>query len=136
MAFILIDITEEGKLRFISPSGGKGNYKCGRGCLLFFLDKFLKSKGLSWAKIRRLVLLEGRGSFSRVREAAALLNVISLIRKIPIFGLDARRYGSEDEIFKAAEKLPLSRTSRFLKPIYSGEPNITFPKDKNHVRLS
>lgn len=108
-------------------SGEKNQKKIsfrGRGNFLFFLDKFLRQNKLSWSKIRGLILLEGGGSFSGVRQAAAVLNIISLIKGIPVSGVDARCFKNKEEIFAKFQRTPPKGNS-FIKPIYSGEPNIT-----------
>jgi len=97
--------------------------------ILFSLDKFIKQNNLKLDKISYLVLLEGQGSFSGVRQAAAILNTIHLIKKINIFGLDVRKYPSREQIIRAIQK-EARKKHGFLKPIYSGEPNITYPSNK------
>lgn len=126
---IFIDITEEDFLTFILEDGDKVRKKKIKGQrlnLLFLLSNFLKDNKLSLKKIKALILLEGGGSFSGVRQSVAILNMIHLFEDKPILGLDKRKLGDNwDEIKTGARKKLLKYKSEFIKPIYSGEPNIT-----------
>lgn len=134
---IFIDITGENFLTFILEDGDKVRKKKIKGQrlnLLFLLTKFLKDYKLSFKKIRALILLEGGGSFSGVRQSVAVLNMIHFIKDIPILGLDKRKLGDNwDEIKTEANKKLLKYKSEFIKPIYSGEPNITKARNLKFV---
>ena len=97
--------------------------------ILLCLDKFLKRAKTKLKDLTGLVLLEGGGSFSGTRQAAAILNTICLVEKIPVLGLDKRKYGDDrQKITEIAERyFRRSQKGKFIKPIYSGEPNITCP---------
>lgn len=135
MSFIiLIDVTETDRLVFkllrdkkiIKEKQKKGR----RLNLLFFLDSFLKDNSLSWKKIKGLVLLEGQGSFSGVRQAVAILNILALTKKIKVIGLDIKKNYSSKQLIWEIEK-QIKKPSTFIKPLYSGEPNITLPRQRN-----
>lgn len=97
--------------------------------ILLCLDKFLKQARIELKNLSGLVLLEGGGSFSGTRQAAAILNTICLVEKIPVLGLDKRKYGDDWlKITREAEKFfRQPKKNYFIKPIYSGEPNISCP---------
>ncbi|MEK7508635.1 MAG: hypothetical protein AAB568_02145 [Patescibacteria group bacterium] len=126
---LIIDITTVGGIEFVllSQSIRRAKYAGKHPNLLVCLDKFLKKNHLALEKLGGLVLLEGGGTFSGVRLAAAILNTIHLLTGIKILGLDKRKYGEDwDKIFSAAQKgLAKHPKGRFLKPVYTGEPNIT-----------
>lgn len=126
---LIIDITAAGGVEFVllSRETRKAKYAGKRPNLLVCLDKFLKKNHLALEKLAGLVLLEGGGTFSGVRLAAAILNTIHLLTGIKILGLDKRKYSEDwDKIFSAARKgLSKQPKNRFIKPIYTGEPNIT-----------
>ncbi len=98
-----------------------------RDNLLADFIKFLREHRLRLTDLRGLVLIEGEGSFSETRQAAAILNTIHLVKKIPVLGIDKRKYKSDyQKMFKAIRKYfyqPPRR--RLIKPIYSGAPHIT-----------
>ncbi len=104
--------------------------------LLVCLDKFLKKNRLSLEKLGGLVLLEGGGTFSGVRLATAVLNIIHLLTGIKVLGLDKRKYGEDwNKIFSAAQKgLSKQSKSHFIKPIYTGEPNITVSRSTEALK--
>lgn len=126
---LIIDITVAGGIEFVllSQSIRRAKYAGKRPNLLVCLDKFLKKNHLALKKLGGLVLLEGGGTFSGVRLAAAILNTIHLLTGIKILGLDKRKYGEDwDKIFSAAQKqLSKPQKKYFIKPVYTGEPNIT-----------
>lgn len=128
---VLLDVTQAGILFFsLLEEGGLKKEKKYRGQhpdVLACLDLFLKSNHLVLDKINALVLLEGQGSFSVVRQAVAVLNTIYLIKKIPVFGLDVRIFSSFAEVIKAVSGT-MKKKHGLLHPIYSGEPNITIPR--------
>lgn len=127
---IIIDITEPGKLLLILLNKGRYLTQTWQGPRLnslFCLDNFLKKSKITLKKIKGFVLLEGGGSFSAVRSAAAILNTIRFGSGQPVVGLNKRKIGRDwPEIFSYFEKnfFRLSRR-RLIKPLYTGEPNIT-----------
>lgn len=130
---VYINITEPNKVIFIFDDGKNQKKVVKNGArlnLLLLLDLFLKKCKLDFKDIRAFVLLEGGGSFSGVRQAAAILNTIHLIKKIKVIGLDIRLYQDMEEIKQAANEQLIFDKEEFIKPIYSGEPNITKPKNK------
>ncbi|MEK7189409.1 MAG: hypothetical protein AAB666_00310 [Patescibacteria group bacterium] len=131
--FLIIDITDFdklamtlwGKKKIINKSWKKTP---GRHLnILLCLDKFLKQARMELKDLSGLVLLEGGGSFSGTRQAAAILNTICLVEKIPVLGLDKRKYDDDwPKIIRDVERyFHQSRKDKFIKPIYNGEPNIT-----------
>ncbi|MCX6779451.1 MAG: hypothetical protein NTU97_04495 [Candidatus Magasanikbacteria bacterium] len=105
---ILIDVTQSNFLVLSLLADeivvARKKFKGPHPDVLSSLDRFIKQNSLGLEKINNLVLLEGQGSFSGVRQAAAILNTIHLIKKTNIFGFDVRKFSSE--------------------------PNITYPKNK------
>ena len=108
------------------------------------LISFLKLSKVGLDKLKGIALIEGGGSFSAVRQAAAVLNTIALVKGLPLAGFDLRQFDSLAELlpnihlaFKKSIRssracrgslaivgMPPPRRGQFLKPIYSGEPNI------------
>jgi len=130
---VYINITEPGKIIFLFDNGEKEIKVIKNGTrlnLLMLLESFLKKCKIDFKNIRAFVLLEGGGSFSGVRQAAAILNTIFLVKKIKVIGLDIRLYQNMGEIKQIVKEKLLSTKDEFIKPIYSGEPNITKPKNK------
>ncbi|KKR48734.1 MAG: hypothetical protein UT86_C0003G0063 [Candidatus Magasanikbacteria bacterium GW2011_GWC2_40_17] len=133
-SIVLIDVTKLGVLtlkllrdkKVIKEKNKKGR----RLNLLFFLDSFLKENNLSWNKIKGLVLLEGEGSFSGVRQAVAVLNILVLAKKIKVIGLDIKKNSTNEKLILEIEK-KFNHPASFIKPLYGGEPNITLPRQKN-----
>lgn len=133
--FLIIDITDFEKLTMVIWRGKELNRKSwkktpGRHLnILLCLDKFLKQMKVELKNLSGMVLLEGGGSFSGTRQAAAILNTICLIEKIPVLGLDKRKYGDDwRKIMREAETYFCQpKRDKFIKPIYNGEPNISCP---------
>ncbi len=131
----LTDLTEVGILTFFFLENAKVckkiRYTGKHPNFLLSLKKFLAANNLRLNNLTALVLLEGRGSFSGVRQAVANLNIIHLFKKIDIFGLDVRKFSSWEEILLAVQR-ESTKKHNWLKPIYSGEPNITYPQNKKN----
>ncbi|HBV57708.1 MAG TPA: hypothetical protein DEB73_00295 [Candidatus Magasanikbacteria bacterium] len=133
--FLIIDITDFEKLTIVLWRSGELKKKIwpklpGRHLnILACLDNFLKQAKIKLKDLSGLVLLEGNGSFSGTRQAAAILNTICLVEKIPALGVDKRKYGDDwQKIIQTMEKyFRASKKEKFIKPIYNGEPNITCP---------
>jgi len=103
----------------------KKTYRGARQNLLLRIDQFLSAASIELANLLGLALIEGAGSFATVRQATIVLNTIALIKGLPVAGFDCRLFKSETELWQAIAKVFSSRPSqRFLRPIYSGQPNI------------
>lgn len=134
-SFLIIDIFDFNKLTMSIWRDGEIKRKIWRKPpgrhlnILLCLDKFLKQEKIKLKDLSGIILLQGGGSFSGVRQAAAILNAIYLWEGIPVLGLDKRKYGDDwQKIIHGAEKyFRHSRKKHFIKPIYSGPPNITCP---------
>lgn len=133
--FLIIDVTDFDKLVMVVWRGREIKRKIwkkssGRHLnILLCLDKLIKQAKIGLKDLDGLILWEGGGSFSNTRQAAAILNTICLVEKIPVLGLDKRKYGDDwSKVARDAEKyLRRPKKGHFIKPIYSGEPNITCP---------
>lgn len=126
---LIIDITQTDKLAFGLLEGSKSvSHKIYRGerqNLLLRLDQFLTAAKVSLEKLRGLALIEGGGSFSGVRQAAAILNTVAFVRRLPVAGFDHRKYSSREALLlEAARYFRRPRAVKYLTPIYGGEPNI------------
>lgn len=133
--FLIVDVTDFDKLAMIFWRSEKMQKKvwpksAGRHLnILLCLDKFLQQAKVNLKNLSGLVLLEGGGSFSGTRQAAAILNTICLVGDVPVLGLDKRKYGEDWlKIIRAAKKyFRQPAKNHFIKPIYSGKPNISCP---------
>lgn len=133
--FLIIDITVFSRLSMIIWRDGEMRRRFWKKApgqhlnILLCLDKLIKQVKIGLKDLNGLVLLEGGGSFSSTRQAAAILNTICLVEGIPVLGLDKRKYGDDwQKIGRDAEKyFCRPKKGRFIKPIYNGEPNITCP---------
>lgn len=132
---VYIDITDSRYLILVLERGNKLEIKkisrpaiSKRMNILARLEKFLAEKKLTLRKISGFVLLEGAGSFSEVRLAAAGLNALHLDFGLPVLGLDKRVLGNDLAAIRLAARQGLAVARGPITPIYSGEPNITVPK--------
>jgi hypothetical protein len=133
--FLIIDITDFEKLTIVIWRDGALEKRIwpklpGRHLnILLCLDKLIKQAKIGLKDLSGLILLEGGGSFSGTRQAATILNTICLAEKIPVLGLDKRKYGDDwQKIIQATEKyFRAPKKEKFIKPIYNGEPNISCP---------
>lgn len=133
--FVYVDITDIRYLILALERGEKMEIKKisrpaarRRLNILVRLEKFLAEKKLTLKKISGLTLIEGAGSFSEVRLAAAGLNALHLDFGLPVFGLDKRAVGNGWPAIRLAARRGLAEARGPITPIYSGEPNITIPK--------
>ncbi|MBI5023070.1 MAG: hypothetical protein HZC05_02840 [Candidatus Magasanikbacteria bacterium] len=133
--FLIIDITDFDKLTMVVRREDKLKKRIWLKSpkrhlnILACLNKLIKQAKIELRDLSGLVLLEGGGSFSNTRQAAAILNTICLVEKIPVLGLDKRKYGDDwPKIIQAMEKyFRAPNKEKFIKPIYNSEPNITCP---------
>lgn len=133
--FLIIDITDFDKLFMIIWRGGETRRKFWKKIpgqhlnILLCLDELIKQVKIRLKDLSGLILLEGGGSFSSTRQAAAILNTICFVENIPVLGLDKRKYGNDwQNIMREAEKyFHQPKKNHFIKPIYNGAPNITCP---------
>lgn len=133
--FLIIDVTDFDKLTMVIWRGEAMEKKVWRKTagrhlnILLCVDKFLWQAEVELKNLSGLVLLEGGGSFSGTRQAAAILNTICLVENIPVLGLDKKKYGGDwQKVGREAEKrFRCPSKNHFIKPIYSGELNITCP---------
>lgn len=126
-SILIIDITTIGVLTFVLLSRvmKKKIYCGGHLNLLICLDKFLKEKKVNLKQLKGIALLEGGGTFSAVRGAAAILNALHLATLVPVWGADIRKFGGDYQKIFAAVSGRQRQKSGLLKPIYTGEPHIT-----------
>lgn len=93
--------------------------------VFYLMIKFLKKRQSSLTEIDALGVILGAGSFTATRLAVCVVNTIGWIYDLPVCG------------FQSGDKILFKKTSQgfssFVRPIYGGEPNITFRK-KNPVR--
>ena len=126
---LIIDVTSTDTLRLRLLEKSKlcahQIYRGTRQNLLLRLDQFLSAASMELENLLGLALVEGAGSFAALRQATAVLNTIALIKGLPVAGFDCRLFKSETKLWQAIAKVFSSRPSqRFLRPIYSGQPNI------------
>lgn len=128
-SILIIDITATGALTFVLLSRvvKKKIYRGRHLNPLVYLDKFLKEKKAGLKQIKGIALIEGGGSFSAVRGAAAILNVLHLVTLVPVWGVDIRKFGSDyQKIFAVVSRhFCQPQKSALVKPVYAGEPHIT-----------
>jgi len=130
--FLIVDVTKPRQITFFLFFNNKKKaakiFKSKHPNFLVLFDKFLSARKKRLEKLACIVLLAGEGSFSNVRQAAAVLNMIKLIKKIPLLILDKRNYLNEEYIFAAARDGFKKGAFVFIKPIYFKEPNISKSK--------
>ncbi len=81
--------------------------------------------------INAIFVVQGPGQFSALRIGIATANALSFAWNIPVAGVKLKKEWDElsevvriKKIWQEIIQLKLKRTSRFVKPIYGGEPNI------------
>jgi len=98
--------------------------------LLEELDRFLKKNQKKPEEIKVLGVFEGAGSFTALRNVAAVANVWQNIYDLKVFGIDAKK-AQKRSIKEVAKGLFTQKPkARIYIPKYSGPPNITIPKPK------
>lgn len=95
------------------------------------LDRFLKDNHKKPEQIKILGIFEGAGSFTSLRNTAAIANVWQNIYNLKVIGIDTKKT-QKLPIEKVAKKLQKqSSKSKVFIPKYSALPNITISKSKN-----
>ncbi len=92
---------------------------------LFLLDKFLKKNRIKLAKLEKIIVNRGPGSFTSVRIGVVLANTLSNSLKIPVIGIDNFNPEKKSDYIKL---LNIESKEEFVKPFYYKEANITQAK--------
>ena len=92
---------------------------------LFLLDKFLKKNRIKLAKLKKIIVNRGPGSFTSVRIGVVLANTLSNSLKIPVIGIDNFNPEKKSDYIKL---LNIESKEEFVKPFYYKEANITQAK--------
>lgn len=76
-----------------------------------------------------IVVVRGPGSFTAIRAALVVTNMLGWLRNIPVSGIVKKTPLTRSEVLA----LPVKKNKKFLRPIrpwYGRRPNITVPKKR------
>lgn len=93
--------------------------------LLVTVDQFFKSKKINKKKLLGLGVIVGKGSFTTTRAAVTVVNTLAYAWGIKAVAVKECDQKLLEKVFKETPK------GQFVSALYSGEPNIGTPKNKN-----
>ncbi len=97
--------------------------------LLFSVDKILRKRKIAAKNIGGIAVVSGPGAFTAVRQGVVLANAFGYLLNVPIVGVKAEEFKSENEFLKIGyEKMTKTKKGKIILPAYGREPNITKPK--------
>lgn len=125
-AFVCLDVDGRRYRRVIPFKNGK------RGDMLAAIDYLFGRSGATQDQLKRIAVVTGPGHFSYLRTSISLANTFGFALGIPVVGLTADQFSTEDEFIELAKKqLARRKTFKPLAPEYGKEPNISTPKKCN-----
>jgi len=86
--------------------------------LLYFVDKFLSGKKMSWTQIKGLAVRVGVGRFTATRIAVTVANTLSLTCNIPVIAV------SDFNPKEIVKKISRSSSTTYVSAKYSGTARI------------
>jgi len=99
------------------------------GKILVLLDKLLKKIKAKKEDLAGVVVGNGPGPFTSVRQGVVVANALGRLLDIPIIGVRAEEFNLDKKSVADYEaKLKKSKAGKIVLPFYDREPNITKPK--------
>lgn len=127
MDWLFIETTRPGEFR-LGLLGAKAvkvkTYKGRSNSVLTRLASLVRRTALSG--LAGVCVVSGPGSFTSVRTGVLIANILARKLKKPLVGIKAEQ---AEDIFGLSAKLAQGKlkNSRYIKPLYDAEPNITLP---------
>jgi tRNA A37 threonylcarbamoyladenosine modification protein TsaB len=99
------------------------------GKILFILDGLLKKAKEKKENLSGIIVVNGPGPFTSVRQGVVVANALGKLLNIPVLGVNADDFIFDEEFIKICEKkLKKIKPGKIVLPFYNREPNITRPK--------
>ena len=93
--------------------------------LIKHIDIFLKSNKVSTRKIKAIIVFQGPGSFSGLRNIISIANTWAYVMNIPAVGVKSLGEGIEDIYRMGLQKLKKQKSFKIILPHYGKPANIT-----------
>ncbi len=133
---LVIDATENGKISLTLFNGQAAakkeialkKYKDSEKAL-FYIDRFLSSRGVLPKDLKAVAAVTGKGSFTALRIAAGIANAFAFILKIPAVSVMSGSFKDEDGLYKEVmKKIKNYKKRDIVSPVYGRDPNIIISK--------
>ena len=102
------------------------NYQGRNKELLSSIDSLLKKQKLSNQDIEGIMVVVGAGGFTSTRIAMVVANTFAYALKIPVLAIQENQIKKIQELIPELIKQPIGQ---YISASYSGQPNITKPKN-------
>lgn len=127
--FLFINVSQTGILDIKLFDGNKiiksikkeGNFKLTEK-LLFFINELLKIEKITLNDLNGIVTVIGPGAFTSLRIMSIVINTISQLNEIPVYGDVFDNLNDDVKICNSVNKVKLNFA---ITPYYNKEPNIT-----------
>ena len=119
---------ERANLALIGEKTFKIGIKLSRGLsekLPLLVEKLLKRAKISLKNVKKIVVVQGPGSFAGTRTGVAYANALGFSLNVPVVGIKSHEI--EEKLNEIAK---LKGSKAIVQVVYSAPPNITFPKSK------
>jgi len=138
--YLLINLSEKDNIQlalFNESEFNESSYSGQNRELLVCIDDLLNKQNLNKKNIKGIISVVGAGGFTSTRIASVVGNTLAYTLHIPILAIKENQikspYGRSPagrKIQKLIPKLLEQPVGQYISPTYSGEPNITTPKNK------
>jgi tRNA A37 threonylcarbamoyladenosine modification protein TsaB len=95
--------------------------------LLLSMDKFFTQENFDKNNLKGIMVVVGIGSFTSTRISSVVANSFGYILKIPLLAITENKINQVQELIP---ELLNQKSGVYISAKYSGEPNITEPKNK------
>jgi tRNA A37 threonylcarbamoyladenosine modification protein TsaB len=96
--------------------------------ILPFLDQILKKHQQNLKNLKGIVVVNGPGSFARIRKGLSVANTLGWSLKVVVQGVSQETITTNEKLFKQGIKKILTPKKKFkfrlVKPFYGREPHI------------
>jgi len=96
------------------------------------ITNFFDTNKVDFQKVKGIAIVTGPGSFTALRSILSIVNTILLVQKIKVIEIKNETDLDDEKLFNQAVvkfKKGIGST-KFIRPHYNKEPNISFAKSK------
>lgn len=93
------------------------------------VNDFLEEQHIFFSNLKRIIVVNGPGSFTASRISVMIGNTLSFAWNIPIFGVTNPNNLSSEDLLKVLFSKPLSVTKYGVVPVYDRPPRINLKLD-------
>jgi hypothetical protein len=94
--------------------------------ILFGINEFLQKHKKKITSLKKIVVVNGPGSFASIRVALTISNTLGLILKIPVIGINMNLKLDDQDLFEKGLKGAIKKNNfKLATPFYGKPPNIS-----------